>query len=118
MIHQDNSEPGDQPAAETKGGSELRNAVRFPLHIPVKIFAEGMELDAMTVNISATGILFIVDRPLPLQLQLRFTMKMPAKAMGAPVDVVVHCSGRVVRCTSSGNSMQTAAMIDEYHFSQ
>ena len=117
-MMQGNSEPGDQAAAETKGGSELRNAVRFPLHIPVKIFAEGVELDAMTVNISATGILFVVDRPLPLQLQLRFTMKMPAEAMGTPVDVVVHCSGRVVRCTSSGDSIEAAAMIDEYHFSQ
>ena len=117
-MMQGNAEKGDQPVPDTKGGSELRNAVRFPLHIPVKIFADGMELEAMTVNISATGILFIVDRELPLQLQLRFTMKMPAEAMGTPVDVVVHCSGRVVRCTSSGESMQAAAMIDEYHFSQ
>ncbi len=115
---QGGSETGDQATDTQTGGAELRNAVRFPLHIPVRIFAEGMELDATTENISATGVLFIVDRPLPLQLQVRFTMKMPAEAMGTPVDVVVHCGGRVVRCTSSGGCTQAAAMIDEYYFSQ
>ena len=118
IMMQGSPDMGDQPVAEVKSGSELRNAVRFPLQIPVKVYAEDLELDATTVNISATGILFVVDRQLPLQLHLRFTMKMPAEAMGTPTDVVVHCSGRVVRCTSSGESIQAAAMIDEYHFSQ
>ncbi len=107
-----------EPTVPQAGGAELRNAVRFPLQIPVRIFAEGMELDAMTENISATGVLFVIDRPLPLQMQVRFTMKMPAEAMGTPVDVVVHCGGRVVRCTSSGACTQAAAVIDEYYFSQ
>ncbi len=72
----------------------------------------------MTENISATGILFKLDQSLPLQLQLSFTMKMPADEMGTPVDVVVHCVGRVVRCTTSEQSTWAAAVIDEYYFSQ
>jgi hypothetical protein len=117
------SEMGDQKtegySSKTPvGGAELRNAVRFPLHIPVKIYAGDMQLDAMTENISATGVLFLVDRSLPVNMEVRFSMKMPAEAMGTPVDVLVHCGGRVVRCTSSGGCTQVAAVIDEYYFSQ
>jgi hypothetical protein len=100
------------------GGSELRNAVRFPLVIPVTIDADGEEIEATTENISATGVLFVVDRPLPLKMRVRFTMKMPGQAMGTPVDVVVNCGGRVVRCTTSGGCTRAAAVIDEYYFSQ
>jgi hypothetical protein len=100
------------------GGSELRNAVRFPLVIPVKIDAGGEQIEATTENISATGVLFVVDRPLPLKMQVRFTMKMPGEAMGTPADVVVNCGGRVVRCTTSGGCTRAAAVIDEYYFSQ
>lgn len=100
------------------GGSELRNAVRFPLVIPVLIEASGVQMKAMTENISATGVLFVVDRPLALQTPVRFTMTMPGRAMGTPVDVVVKCGGRVVRCTTSGGCTRAAAVIDEYYFSQ
>jgi hypothetical protein len=99
-------------------GVELRSAVRFPLVIPVRIEADGQLIDAMTENISATGVLFVVDQPLALQKQVRFTLKMPGEAMGTPVDVVVHCGGRVVRCTTSGGCTRAAAVIDEYYFSQ
>ncbi len=100
------------------GGAELRNAVRFPLVIPVMIEAEGRQIEGTTENISATGVLFVVDHPLPVETQLRFTMKMPGQAMGTPVDVVVNCGGRVVRCTTSGGCTRAAAVIDEYYFSQ
>ena len=102
----------------TIAGTELRSAVRFPLVIPVKIEADGRLINAMTENISATGVLFVVDQPLALQMQVRFTLKMPGEAMGTPADVVVHCGGRVVRCTTSGECTRAAAVIDEYYFSQ
>lgn len=97
---------------------ELRSAVRFPLRIPVTVFADNRKLDATTVDISATGILFVTNESLPLQMQVQFSMKMPAKAMGTAVDVIVNCVGRVVRCTSSGECTRIAAVIDEYYFSQ
>ena len=100
------------------GAAELRNAVRFPLQIPIRIFAGDLTLDATTVDISATGILFEAKQVLPLQMKVQFTMKMPAQAMGTTVDVIVNCSGRVVRCTSSGECTRIAAVIDEYYFSQ
>lgn len=98
--------------------AELRNAVRFPLRIPLRLFTAQGEVAAETENISATGVAFTVDKPLALQTAVRFTMKMPAEAMGTPTDVVVHCAGRVVRCTPSAECTRAAAVIDEYYFSQ
>jgi hypothetical protein len=50
-----------------------------------------------------------------------FTIKMPAEAMGTPTDVVLHCTGRVVRCTPDVKpevkTTHVAAVIDKYHFS-
>ena len=104
---------------QSQGGTaELRSAVRFPLQIPVTVFAGDETLEATTVDISANGVLFVTTTVLPLQMQVQFTLKMPAEAMGTTVDVIVHCGGRVVRCTSSGDLTRIAAMIDEYYFSQ
>ena len=96
---------------------ELRNAVRFPLQIPLRLFTAAGEIAAMTENISATGVAFTLPRPLEVQTQVRFTMKMPAEAMGTPTDVVLHCTGRVVRCTPDAKTTHVAAVIDKYHFS-
>jgi hypothetical protein len=37
--------------------------------------------------------------------------------MGTPTDVVLHCAGRVVRCTTGETTWHVAAVIDKYHFS-
>lgn len=97
---------------------ELRNAVRFPLQIPLRLFTASQEIAAITENISATGVAFTTSQVLEVQTQVRFTMKMPAEAMGTPADVVVHCTGRVVRCNTSETGWRAAAVIDEYYFSQ
>ncbi len=97
---------------------ELRNAVRFPLQIPLRLFTAAGEIAATTENISATGVAFTLSRSLDVQTQVRFTMKMPSDAMGTPTDVVVHCTGRVVRCNTSEAGWRAAAVIDEYYFSQ
>jgi PilZ domain len=106
------------PAPAESRAAELRNAVRFPLQIPLRLFTAQGEVAATTENISATGVAFTVAQPLEVQTAVRFTMKMPAEAMGTPVDVVVHCAGRVVRCTPNGECSRAAAVIDEYYFSQ
>jgi len=70
----------DQQRAQAKADApvELRNAVRFPLQIPLRLFTATGEIAAMTENISATGVAFTLPRPLEVQTQVRFTMKMPA----------------------------------------
>jgi hypothetical protein len=108
-------DPGvSAPAAQPV---ELRAAVRFPLRIPIRVFTEVGEKSGMTVNISASGILFELAEALQVGGPVSFTIPMPAEAMGTPTDVVVRCAGRVVRCTKSENTWQTAAVIDRYYFS-
>ncbi len=96
---------------------ELRAAVRFPLRIPISISTELGEKSAMTVNISAIGILFELAETLPVGSSVGFTIKMPAEAMGTQTDVVVHCTGRVVRSNSGESGWHVAAVIDKYYFS-
>jgi hypothetical protein len=103
---------------ESQRPAELRNAVRFPLRIPLRVFTPWGELAAVTENISATGVAFLADTAIEVQTVVRFTLKMPAETMGTPQDVVVHCAGRVVRCTSGAECSRAAAVIDEYYFSQ
>ena len=96
---------------------ELRAAVRFPLRIPILVATELGEKSAVTENISAIGILFELAESLPIASSVSFTIKMPAEAIGAPTDVVVHCTGRVVRSTSRESGWHIAAVIDKYYFS-
>jgi hypothetical protein len=110
--------PALSTQAKADAPVELRNAVRFPLRIPLRLSTATGEIAAVTENISATGVAFTLPRPLDVQTQVRFTMKMPAEAMGTPTDVVVHCTGRVVRCNTSEMCWRAAAVIDEYYFSQ
>ena len=100
-------------ASGTERSVELRAAVRFPLCVPITICTAMGDLPAITENISANGVLFQLANP----LQVGFTIKMPAEAMGTPTDVVLHCTGRVVRCTPDVKTTHVAAVIDKYHFS-
>jgi PilZ domain len=108
-------------AVATERPVELRAAVRFPLCVPITICTEGGDLPAVTENISANGVLFSLATSLVVGSIVSFTIKMPAEAMGTPTDVVLHCTGRVVRCTPDVNSdvktTHVAAVIDKYHFS-
>ena len=100
---------------------ELRAAVRFPLCVPITICTPKGDLPAVTENISANGVLFELGTSLIVGTMVSFTIAMPAEAMGTPTDVVLHCTGRVVRCTPDTNpevkTTHVAAVIDKYHFS-
>jgi hypothetical protein len=100
---------------------ELRAAVRFPLRVPITINTDAGDLPAVTENISASGVLFELGSSLAIGTIVSFIIKMPAEAMGTPTDVVLHCTGRVVRCTpdskTDAQTTHVAAVIDKYHFS-
>jgi len=104
-------------AVVTERPVELRGAVRFPLCVPITISTDTGDLPAVTENISANGVLFQLAVPLVVGSSVSFTIAMPAEAMGAPTDVVLHCTGRVVRCTPDLETTHVAAVIDQYHFS-
>ena len=98
---------------------EVRCAVRFPLMLPVLVSAgDAGEFAAITRNVSASGVLFALDRPVAAGLEVRFSLRMPASVLGTPRDVLVQCVGRVVRCSMSQDKYLVAATIDEYQFAE
>ncbi|MGA9061617.1 MAG: PilZ domain-containing protein [Terracidiphilus sp.] len=100
------------------GRQEVRCAVRFPLSLPVVLSTGESEVAGLTRNVSASGVLFALDGDLQVGLDVRFSMRMPRAVLGAPQDVLVHCKGRVVRCSTSHNEHLAAATIDEYRFAE
>jgi hypothetical protein len=97
---------------------EVRCAVRFPLTLPVVLSSGHGEIAAVTRNVSASGVLFELDSPVQAGLEIRFSLRMPGAVLGTPRDVLVHCQGRVVRCSMNQSHYQAAATIDEYQFAE
>jgi PilZ domain len=97
---------------------EVRCAVRFPLALPVVLSTGSEEVAAQSRNVSASGVLLELDRELPTGLDIRFSLRMPGPVLGTLNDVLVHCLGRVVRCSLSQTQYLAAATIDEYQFAE
>ena len=95
---------------------EVRCAVRFPLALPVVLNTGKLEFQAQTRNVSASGVLFALDRELKVGTDIRFSMRMPGPVLGAAHDILVHCTGRVVRCSLSQQQYFAASTIDDYRF--
>lgn len=91
----------------------MRAAVRFPLQLPVKLHADGADVDATTIDISSTGMLFTVDRALQVGSTLDWELRLPAESMGTASDITVTCHGSVVRVHDS-SPVRMAVQIDEY----
>jgi hypothetical protein len=104
--------------SKAHGRQEVRCAVRFPLSLPVVLSAGANEIAGLTRNISASGVLFALGEALPVGQDVNFSMRMPRAVLGASHDVLVHCKGRVVRCSSSHNEHLAAATIDDYRFAE
>ncbi|MGD0893052.1 MAG: PilZ domain-containing protein [Terracidiphilus sp.] len=111
--------PGETaPSAPVVARQEVRCAVRFPLTLPVVLFSSEGEFPALTRNVSASGVLLELDRSLAVGLEIRFSLRMPGTVLGTPRDVLVHCLGRVVRCSLSQSLYLAGATIDEYQFAE
>ena len=104
-----------QPATQRQ---EVRCAVRFPLVLPAVVSAGKSDFAAHTRNISASGALFELDGKLETGADIRFSLRMPGPVLGTARDVLVHCLGRVVRCSISQTQYLAAATIDEYQFAE
>jgi len=103
--------------AATKGRtsrySDIQNATRFPIKLPIAVKSQSGERCTETENISANGVLFQVDSDMPIGSLVDFTISLPAEVVGAEADVRVDCRGRVVRSSQGGG---VGVVIDEYRF--
>jgi hypothetical protein len=95
---------------------DLQSAPRFPLHLSASVKSEGAAYSALTENISANGVLFAMDRDVPVGSIVDFTIMLPAEVVGARQDVQVDCRGRVVRSFEDRGRRGVGVVIDEYHF--
>ena len=101
-------------SAVAEATDQVRTAVRFPMRLPLQVTTKDGQLEALTENISANGILFTGPTLPAVDSRIEFTIRMPASVMGTPEDVSIQCIGRVVRHQIQGEETQAAAIIDEY----
>jgi len=106
------------PDVTSSGLREVRCAVRFPLALPAVLSVGEQDLSALTRDVSASGALFELERNLEPGTEVRFSLRMPRAVLGSPHDVLVHCIGRVVRCSMSQSKFLAASTIDEYEFAE
>jgi hypothetical protein len=97
---------------------EVRCAVRFPLTLPVVLSSGKGEITAVTRDVSASGVALEIDCPMQTGQEIHFSLRMPGAVLGTPHDVLLHCQGRVVRCSMNQSNYLAAATIDEYRFAE
>jgi hypothetical protein len=102
------------PEPKPDGDNPVRTAVRFPMKLALRLQTEQGEMEAVTENISANGLLFVGERLPDVDSRIEFTISMPSDVMGSAKDVTIHCIGRVVRHYLEGEEKKAAAVIDEY----
>ena len=100
----------------TAAYDDLQSAPRFPLHLSASVKADGAAYAALTENISANGVLFAMDRDVPVGSIVDFTILLPAEVVGARQNVQIDCRGRVVRSFDDRGRRGVGVVIDEYHF--
>jgi hypothetical protein len=97
-------------------GQPARGSVRYPLHLPVTLLANGEQSEAETVDMSASGVLFRLRKPLHLGQGVEFLVEIPAGTLEFSQTAAVHCRGRIVRSYWKDGSPWAAAVIDDYQF--
>jgi hypothetical protein len=104
---------------------EARTGKRFPLELPIRIHGKGKDDSGTTANMSAAGVYILADLDLAIGSSIEFDITLPAKVLGTPSDVEVHCTGRVVRKDAEGSKANSskskkkngvACVIDQYKF--
>jgi PilZ domain len=84
------------------------------MRLAIRLQTDQGEMEAMTENISANGLLFVGEKLPQVDSKIEFTIAMPSAVMGTTNDVTIHCIGRVVRHYLQGGQKKAAAVIDEY----
>lgn len=95
---------------------DLQSAPRFPLHLTASVKSDGRAYSAETENISANGVLFAMDKDVPVGSLVDFTILLPADVVGSRRPVQIDCRGRVVRSFDDRGRRGVGVVIDEYHF--
>jgi hypothetical protein len=104
--------PRMQPDAQ-----ERRMMRRFDMRLPAVVRLDQDEFHTETQNVSARGVFFYLDRPVPAGTRCDVTLTFPPHI--TLTDAVrVRFTARVIRVESPLPSLRvgTAAMIEDYEF--
>jgi hypothetical protein len=93
-----------------------RGATRYPLQLRATLLACGQQFEALTEDLSASGVLFRMCEALQIGQEVEFLLEIPAGALEFSATAAVHCSGRIVRSFQKHGQFWAAAVIDEYKF--
>ncbi|MBT9333277.1 PilZ domain-containing protein [Paracidobacterium acidisoli] len=104
------------PRTKRKVHTGVRCAVRFPLHLPVRLIVEGIVYEGQTENMSASGVLLRLNKLLTSGQKVEFLVEIPSGMFGLQQTAAVHCTGRVIRSYHEETYTYAAAIIDEYSF--
>ena len=83
--------------------SDRRKVARYSVHVPIEVIQVGT---GSTIDISASGIAFLIDSRLEPGREIRFELALEDS------NSLLHCEGRVVRVEPRGHTNFTAATID------
>jgi hypothetical protein len=108
--------PMNEAQMNTGRYEDLQSAPRFPIHLSASVKTEGAAYSAETENISANGVLFAMEKDVPVGSTVDFSIMLPAEVVGARKNVQIDCRGRVVRSFEDRGRRGVGVVIDEYHF--
>lgn len=103
-------------ATRTRDDRRARGSVRYPVRLPVTVLADGEQSEAVTADMSASGVLLQLHQPLHVGQDVEFLVEIPAGTLELTHTAAVHCRGRIVRSYWKDSSPWAAAVIDEYWF--
>ncbi len=104
-----------QGASPTHGG-DFRSYARYALELPVRILCGREEFHGVTENVSANGVLFRVNQPVSVGMEVEFLLEVPESVLGDGCGAAAHCAGKIIRSYKKGPHYYAAAIIEEYSF--
>ena len=96
----------------------MRTAVRFPLHLSARVDTEDGPIEAMTEDISATGVLFTMPVSPRVNTRVTWTLILPCNVMGGSDDVAVSCVELVVCHNHKTLGRHVGVVIDGYRIEE
>jgi len=97
---------------------ERRKNARFDMRFPVLLRALGEPwLATETADVSATGAMFVTQRPFLLNAPIEYVLRFPPELTKAPQPLLVRFFGTVLRCerTSDGSGVYGVAVRNSGH---
>jgi len=96
---------------------ERRQGKRYPLTLPAQVRwkARGKSAgraEGKTGDISSSGLLVVIPKPLPLGTTINVTIRLPVELTKVPVEL--SCLGRVVRKSRMGKGQGISAIIEDF----